>query len=214
MSEEKLPQSYPPLDDAWASRRRAAAALRALSDLMVTREMPADQAEAMACDLEQWVDKVADAPAYFGKKDWSDAQNYDHFGIMSVELCPLMGGSNPRSLPMKFWLEEGKAHAICEAGWAFEGPPERLHGGFVAAIFDQFLGMAQMSWGKVGMTASLHVDYHSATPLNTELRLDAELLDEVDRHKRIKATITANDKVTATCVADFLIPKAGFKTGF
>lgn len=214
MSQGGHRDAYPPLDEHWARRREAAAALRAMSDLMVTREIDPNDAEALAHALAPWIEKAKSAPALLGKQAWADAQSYDNFGIMSVELCPLMGASNPRSIPMQFTLEEGRATATCQAGWAFEGPPERLHGGFVAAVFDQFLGMAQMAWGKVGMTRSLHVEYHSATPLNTELLLEAQLLEARDRHKRIKASLSANGQLTATCSADFLIPKAGFDTGF
>ena len=41
----------------------------------------------------------------------------------------------------------------------------------MSAIFDQFLGMAQLLGERPGMTGYLHVNYHQRTPLNTEAKL-------------------------------------------
>lgn len=206
--------AFPPLDATWAARREAAGVVRELSDLLVNKALDGDAAAQLAANLRALLPVFDNAPSFAGKTQWAEAEGYDSFGIMSIELCPLLGASNPRSMPMQYWVEGDQAFARCQLGWAFEGPPERLHGGFVAAIFDQFLGMAQTNFDKVGMTSKLEISYHKATPLNAELLLEAQLLSlDEGRHKRLRATLCANGKMTASCEADFIIPKKGFITG-
>ena len=57
-------------------------------------------------------------------------------------------------------------------GSAYEGPPGHVHGGYVAAVFDELLGLTQSLSGKHGMTGRLTVHYRSPTPLHTELRIE------------------------------------------
>ena len=60
-------------------------------------------------------------------------------------------------------------------GSAYEGPPGCVHGGYVAAAFDELLGATQSLSGTQGMTAHLEVDYRRPTPLNTPLELEGWL---------------------------------------
>ena len=57
-------------------------------------------------------------------------------------------------------------------GSAYEGPPGHVHGGYVAAAFDELLGMTQSLGGMPGMTGTLTVRYRRPTPLRTELHPD------------------------------------------
>ena len=69
----------------------------------------------------------------------------------------------------------------------------------VAAIFDQFLGMAQQLGGQPGMTGYLHLDYHRRTPLNTPLRLEGWLV-EIERRKTVmRGEMRADGELTASC---------------
>ena len=51
-------------------------------------------------------------------------------------------------------------------GSAYEGPPGCVHGGYVAAAFDELLGLVQIIAGNPGMTGRLIVHYRSPTPLH------------------------------------------------
>jgi len=53
----------------------------------------------------------------------------------------------------------------------FEGPPGHVHGGFVAAAFDEVLGVAQSLSENPGMTGCLSISYRSPTPLFQQLTL-------------------------------------------
>ncbi len=55
-------------------------------------------------------------------------------------------------------------------GVAYEGPPGYVHGGIIAAAFDEVLGMAQSLTGNPGMTGTLSIRYRRPDPcLLTEL---------------------------------------------
>jgi acyl-coenzyme A thioesterase PaaI-like protein len=82
-------------------------------------------------------------------------------------------------------------------GSAYEGPPGSVHGGFVAAAFDEVLGFANSLSGSPGMTARLIVNYRQPTPLYTELRFDARL-DRVEGRKIFTTgEVYAGDRLTA-----------------
>src|SRR5205823_1703336 len=61
-------------------------------------------------------------------------------------------------------------------GAAHEGPPGRVHGGWVAAVLDHVLGRATAAAGFPGMTASLTVDYHHGTPYAVPLTAEGRLV--------------------------------------
>ncbi len=50
-----------------------------------------------------------------------------------------------------------------------------MHGGYVAAAFDEVLGSTQSLSGSPGMTGRLTVHYRKPTPLETELRFEGRL---------------------------------------
>lgn len=56
---------------------------------------------------------------------------------------------------------------------AHEGAPERSHGGIVAALFDDVLGMVLQIHQEQAYTGELTVRYEAGTPLHTPLRLVA-----------------------------------------
>ncbi len=108
-----------------------------------------------------------------------------------VAFSPVSGRSNPMAPPVSLRVESGPPRAGVDVehhiagdvtfGPAYEGPPGHVHGGLVAAMFDELLGFAQLS---PGFTAYLHVDYRKPTPLNAPLSLQA-WVESVDGRKRI-----------------------------
>lgn len=89
--------------------------------------------------------------------------------------------------------------------WAETGE----HGGYVAAIFDQFLGTAQQLGGQPGMTGYLNTSYHNRTPLNTELRLEGILVKVDGRKTILRAEMFAEGVMTASCEGLFVQPRGG-----
>ncbi|MEI8287800.1 MAG: PaaI family thioesterase, partial [Actinomycetes bacterium] len=90
------------------------------------------------------------------------------------DRSPFYGAMNPISMPMVMARDTdfGEFGAIIGTGTftePYEGPPGHIHGGFIAAAFDEVLGMAQSLTGRPGMTGTLSIKYRAPTPLNTPI---------------------------------------------
>ena len=120
------------------------------------------------------------------------------------------------------WTEERKAQLFATGCIDVPVPMEFLadamsptacmgHGGYVAAIFDQFLGMAQVLGKQPGMTGYLHVNYHNRTPLNTELKLEGKLVRTEGRKTIMWGEMFADGQMTASCEGLFIQPRGGMQ---
>jgi acyl-coenzyme A thioesterase PaaI-like protein len=79
-----------------------------------------------------------------------------------------------------------------------------VHGGFLAAAFDEVLGMAQSLTGNPGMTGTLTIRYRRPTPLLTELTFEA-FVDRVEGRKIFThGTLSANGLLTAEAEGLFI----------
>ncbi|HET9443107.1 MAG TPA: PaaI family thioesterase, partial [Acidimicrobiales bacterium] len=120
------------------------------------------------------------------------------------DSSPLIGRTNPLAPPMELQVVEGRVVGQARFGSAYEGPPGAVHGGFVAAAFDEVLGMAQSMSGKPGMTGTLTVRYRRPTPLHTDLRFEAELVRTEGRKIFTTGRVHAGDEMTAEAEAVFI----------
>ena len=123
---------------------------------------------------------------------------------MGYELHPVGGKSNPISPPFKTWIEGDVAHGRTTLGWQYEGPPNTVHGGFVCALFDQFLGIAQKMTGQTGPTGTLTARFIHPTPLCTELQLIGRVKRVIGRKNYLVGEIWANGVMTANCECLFI----------
>lgn len=196
----------PPHSREWAARRRLAAALRELAEVAVTSAASVEQVEQSAAELERLTAGLASAPRCHGTLAFMAEGSHGSYGEINHELNAVGGQSNPLAPGLNQWLEGGVAHGTVRCGYAYEGPPGFVHGGHVAAIFDQFLGMAQLAGGRPGMTGSLTVRYLHPTPLNRELRLRAEVVERAGRKTVMRGEISSDGTVTATAEGLFIEP--------
>lgn len=199
----------PPFNDEWVAKRRVADTIRQLTEALTTSSPSVEEMHAIADALQTAAEGFRGSPRIFGRRAWAETKEHGSYGQISHELNPLTGWSNPIAPPLNCWIDGERAFGACECGWAYEGPPGSVHGGMVAAIFDQFLGMAQQLGGQPGMTGYLHLDYHRRTPLNTPLRLEGWLV-EIERRKTLmRGEMRADGELTASCECLFVQPRGG-----
>lgn len=103
------------------------------------------------------------------------------------DRSPFYGAMNPISMPMKMSIDQEHGEFGAVMGDVvftepYEGPPGHCHGGFIAAAFDEVLGMTQSLTGRPGMTGKLSVTYRSPTPLHSEIRFKG-WVEKVDGRK-------------------------------
>lgn len=199
----------PAFNDEWQAKRRMANAIKQLTEALVTSSPSIEKMERFAAQLESTASEIEQSPRIYGRYDWTNSGEHGNHGQISHELNPIAGWSNPLAPPLNSWIEDDICYATCTCGWAYEGPPGSVHGGYVAALFDQFLGMAQLLSDRPGMTAFLHVNYHARTPLNTELRLKG-WYDKIEGRKNfIRGEMYADGVMTASAEGLFVQPRGG-----
>jgi acyl-coenzyme A thioesterase PaaI-like protein len=103
------------------------------------------------------------------------------------DRSPFYGAMNPLSMPMTMTIDQEFGEFGAVMGDAvftepYEGPPGHCHGGFIAAAFDEVLGMTQSLTGRPGMTGKLSVTYRSPTPLHSKIRFKG-WVEKVDGRK-------------------------------
>lgn len=94
------------------------------------------------------------------------------------------------------------------------GPPGRAHGGVVATVLDQVLGVAASASGPAGFTAGLDIRFRKATPYDVPLEVRARFSRREGRKTFATAEIRVGDVVTAEATAVFVADRGpGAGTG-
>jgi acyl-coenzyme A thioesterase PaaI-like protein len=158
---------------AWKEKRRLAAAMRTVISRLVEIEAPEAELAAAADGLERYAERLAGHPRPNRYEGWSETSASGDVGSF-FDHSPLIGLSNPLSPPIELRVgaDMRTVHGRAVFGSAYEGPPGCVHGGYVAAAFDELLGFANSLSGNPGMTGTLTVRYRRPTPLHTELRFE------------------------------------------
>jgi hypothetical protein len=126
-----------------------------------------------------------------------------------LERSGIAGRSNPLASPLHMWFEGDLVKGWAEYGDSYEGPAGCLHGGFVAAAFDDLMGFAQMASGQAGYTGTLTVKMRRPTPLNRRLDYEAGV-DRVEGRKIfVWGTCRDGDELLAEAEIVFISPKDG-----
>ena len=141
---------------------------------------------------------------YVGVAEGSLADGGNHF----LDYSPFIGLLNPLAPPLTVHYADDKTVvATGTYGAAYEGPPGCLHGGYIAAGFDEVLGFAQGYAGLQGMTGRLEISYRSPTPLFREVRFVARM-DRVEGRKIFtSATLSDGDRLCAEAQGLFISMK-------
>lgn len=155
--------------------------------------------DAVTALLECALDHLAASGAEGG------AATDSHF----IDRSPLMGLMNAVAPPMRAEVDRDAGTWGAVVGRVvftepFEGPPGHVHGGFVAAAFDEVLGQAQSLTGRPGMTGRLSTTYRSPTPLHVEIVFRGWVESVEGRKILTRATAHAGETLCAECEGLFL----------
>ncbi len=193
-----------PATGTWAEKRRLAAAMRRVIDRLVATDAPIDELQRAADELERFAETLDGLPVRSWLEGFAESATAGDTNAM-FDMSPLMGLSNPLSPPIDFELEADRVIGRVTFGRAYEGPPGHVHGGLVAAAFDEVLGFVQCMTGQPGMTGTLQVRYRSPTPLNQPLRFEA-WVERLEARKTIAVgTLTCGDKLCAEGEGVFIV---------
>lgn len=124
----------------------------------------------------------------------------------SMPYSPVSGRKNPISPAIKLWTEGDKVRGEAHFSATYAGPPDSVHGGIIAAVFDELLSMANIVNKVAGFTGSLTIKYHRPTPLNTIIDLSSECTRISGRKVISRGEMRVDGKITATAEGLFIVP--------
>lgn len=172
-------------------------------------------AEALAQASEHIRQAVAAmAPWLRQGKGWSVIGNpedsrayltYDKNDLTAhMPFSPISGRHNPVAPPLKVWAEGGEVHGKVVFSPLYAGPPDTVHGGVIAAVFDELLALANVVGGRPGVTGYLRVRYHRPMPLNTPIELWAVNERQSERKQVSRAEMRVDGQVIASAEGLFI----------
>lgn len=178
---EWTPDATPPEGQRAALHRLANALRRTMVALMDTNASE-EELNAAAEAAERFAQRLEEGPR--GRAQWGYAESaiagkHD----ASFDNSPLLGEGNPIAPPIRTKIiGTGQIEARAVFPLTYEGPPGSVHGGFVAAAFDEVLGRVQSLTGNPGMTGTLIVRYRRPTPLYKEIVIRGRI-DRIEGRK-------------------------------
>ncbi len=138
----------------------------------------------------------------------ADGRHWAH-----AERSPVSGTLNPAAPPLTMSIvdtDDGqrlRGHVTLSA--IYEGAPRTVHGGVVAALFDELLGYAQRIARVAGYTGTITTVFRAPTPTYTTLQLEA-WPDRVEGRKIfIAGTLHAGGVLCAEAEGIFINPVKG-----
>jgi hypothetical protein len=122
---------------------------------------------------------------------------------------PMIGFANPIAPPVEVWAVEGEGgqreiRGRATFGYAYEGPPTCVHGGIIAALFDEVMGAANIITENPGMTGTLTVRYRRPTPLLAPLEIVARFTGSERRKVFTWAGLYHEGELTAEAEGIFI----------
>ncbi|MFT5444365.1 MAG: acyl-coenzyme A thioesterase PaaI-like protein [Myxococcota bacterium] len=195
-------------NEMWEQKRRLADAMRLVIERLVPSNAPAEELRLAAEGLERYAEALKAHPRLVKVMGHSETANAGNVGAF-FDQSPLIGLANPLAPPITIGKSGPRsAAASVTFGSAYEGPPGSVHGGFVAAAFDEVLGFVQSLSGNPGMTGTLTIRYRKPTPLHQALRIDAEWVRSEGRKTFCEGRIIVDGVVTAEAEGIFVaVPK-------
>jgi acyl-coenzyme A thioesterase PaaI-like protein len=187
-----------------AATRRIGNATRTLIERMVGTSAPVEDLDRLADEMESLAERLAPHAGrgrlYEGFAEASIAGRESSF----FDWSPLLGMANPLAPPIVARVEGDAVVGRVRFGAAYEGPPGCVHGGYIAAAFDEILGMTQTFSGRSGMTGTLEVRYRKPTPLHVDLRFEGRLQDVNGRKISVVGSCFHGEALTAEAKGLFI----------
>jgi len=197
-----------------AKKHRLTLALKRLIDRGALLEVDdpgrpiGDELDALAAELEALGDQISTLPTLEPKGGMATSGGDD---AVLAERSGFSGRSNALAPPMTISVEGEITKAFATWTAAYEGPPGCVHGGYVAAAFDDLLGCAQMASGIAGFTGTLTVKMVSPTPLFERIDYEAGVEKVEGRKIFCWGTAKTGGHLLAEATCLFISPKVGVR---
>jgi acyl-coenzyme A thioesterase PaaI-like protein len=200
-------------------RIEAASLMRQLGHEFVGRTLSDHELEVLSNGVRGLLDDVGTAPPRVRELSRDRLEEFtltiptfDEIGERQLFSDSVVsGGANPMGLAAQLWRDGDVACMRVTLGKAFEGAPGRAHGGVVAALLDEVMGLMNVIHGAMAFTARLDINYVAPTPVGEPLLARAWLARHDSRKRFVEATLHADDVLIASAEALFItVDRAAF----
>lgn len=122
----------------------------------------------------------------------------------ALPFSPISGYYSAVSMPMKIAVEGKRIVGEGVFNEVYEGPNGCIHGGMIAAIYDEILAMANVISDVAGPTVALTVNYKRPTPLHQPLRFEGWTESSEGRKTITKGRCLLNGEVISEAEGVFI----------
>lgn len=187
------------------ARLALAGSLRRLGNALVAHQ-PDD---ALMEDIARLVDEVTPAVeaaperphAFLSYRDTLFAaempDGVEASGSSVFPDCVISGRANPMGVAARMWRDGDEAVCQVTLGDAFEGAPGRAHGGIVAALLDETMGLIMSQSSSPAFTGRLAITYRAPTPLGQPLEARARLAGRSGRKITVTGELRCGEQLLA-----------------
>lgn len=120
---------------------------------------------------------------------------------------PIIGRRNPVSPRLAFRVDGSCIRGGGQIPVRFVGAPQTVHGGIVAAVLDEIMGLTNFLNGAGSFTGEMTVRFHRPTPIEQDLEILGETVSVEGRKVRSRAEIRSAGELCASAEALFIRPR-------
>jgi acyl-coenzyme A thioesterase PaaI-like protein len=181
-------------------RAEAAAALRALGEDFLDHVTTAEAEAEILATVDRLRAQIAQSPklvrdnAAFAERIVTPTEDGD--ALSHYDECCIDGTHNPFALRISFVRDGERVRAKARFTRPYEGPTGRVHGGAIAACYEDVLGYQLTLRRRVGYMVTLSIEFLHATPLDREVDFSSEVLTTDGDRLHVVGECRAGDVVT------------------
>jgi acyl-coenzyme A thioesterase PaaI-like protein len=126
-----------------------------------------------------------------GESDW---ELFDAPGLVGETLRFVSGDQTGNRFRMRYFRDQGKN--LVSRVWfgpVTEGPPGHAHGGSIAAVLDEVLGLAAWAAGHQIVVGNLNVSFRQLLPIKTVVQVNTRLVSVQGRKVLVHGEVSSLD---------------------
>ncbi|WP_433359791.1 PaaI family thioesterase [Streptosporangium sp. CA-115845] len=203
--------SAPPGPAGSASRLRAAATLRRLTERFLCHDVDDEALDELAATLDGLTGQLAaGAPrrrSFAEIVTEPDAPEIADGGVVDhYDQCFVTGAAHPAGLAATVRRRGGAIELRTRIPVTFEGMPGYAHGGVLAAVFDDLIGLMTGRVERVpAPTVQLEVTFRRPVPLDTPVCFRAELTGADGRKRTVTVSAWVGETLHATATGILVV---------
>ncbi|TYO99197.1 acyl-coenzyme A thioesterase PaaI-like protein [Geothermobacter ehrlichii] len=130
-----------------------------------------------------------------GEPGW---EPFDAPALVGASLRFVSGDRTGNRFRMRYFRNaSGELVARVWFGPETEGPPGHAHGGSIAAVLDEVLGLAAWAAGYPIVVGNLNIHFRHLLPLQTVVQVDSEVVAAAGRKISVRGRIVLGDRIFA-----------------